>query len=57
MDNDVMAFLLLARTKILSYAYTVNMAEDLSEDEQITWFEVLNNAGSRVSISKCVLPK
>lgn len=26
------------------------MAEDLSEDEQITWFEVLNNAGSRVSI-------
>lgn len=52
-----MAFLLLARTKILSYAYTVNMAEDLSEDEQITWFEVLNNAGSRVSISKCVLPK
>lgn len=50
MDNDVMAFLLLARTKILSYAYTVNMAEDLSEDEQITWFEVLNNAGSRVSI-------
>ena len=50
MDNDVMAFLLLTRTKILSYAYTVNMAEDLSEDEQITWFEVLNNAGSRVSI-------
>lgn len=50
MDTDVMAFLLLARTKILSYAYTVNMAEDLSEDEQITWFEVLNNAGSRVSI-------
>lgn len=50
MDNDVMAFLLLARTKILSYAYTINMAEDLSEDEQITWFEVLNNAGSRVSI-------
>lgn len=50
MDSDVMAFLLLARTKILSYAYTINMAEDLSEDEQITWFEVLNNAGSRVSI-------
>lgn len=50
MDNDVMAFLLLARTKLLSYAYTVNMAEDLSEEEQIAWFEVLNNAGSRVSI-------
>lgn len=50
MNNDVMAFLLKARTKILSYSYTINMAEDLSEDEQITWFEVLNNAGSRVSI-------
>ncbi len=50
MDNDIMAFLLLARTKILSYAYTINIAEDLSEEEQIKWFEVLNNAGSRVSI-------
>lgn len=50
MDNDIMAFLLLARTKMLNYAYTINIAEDLSEDEQISWFEVLNNAGSRVSI-------
>ncbi len=50
MDNDILAFLLLARTKMLSYSYTINMAEDLSEDEQITWFEVLNNAGSRVSV-------
>ena len=50
MGDEVMAFLLQARTKMLSYSYTINMAEDLSEDEQITWFEVLNNAGSRVSI-------
>lgn len=33
-----------------SAAYTLNSAEDLTEDEQIEWFEVLNNAGSRVSI-------
>jgi hypothetical protein len=30
-----------------NYNYTINLAEDLSEDEQISWFEVLNNAGSR----------
>ena len=28
----------------------VGTATDLTEDEQINWFEVLNNAGSRVSI-------
>ncbi|PXA12124.1 hypothetical protein DD899_13435, partial [Staphylococcus pseudintermedius] len=27
----------------------INIAENLTEDEQIEWFEVLNNAGSRVS--------
>lgn len=35
--------------KINSYSYTINIAENLSEDEQIEWFEVLNNAGSRVT--------
>lgn len=45
------AFLLLqVKSKIKNYNYTINSAEDLSEDEQIEWFEVLNNAGSRVSI-------
>jgi hypothetical protein len=37
------------RTKIRSYNYTINIAENLTEDEQIEWFEVLNNAGSRVT--------
>ena len=50
MNNpEVMALLLQCRTKIRSYYYTINQAENLSEDEQIEWFEVLNNAGSRVS--------
>ncbi len=42
--------LLQIRNKIKTYQYTINFATDLSEDEQIDWFEVLNNAGSRVSI-------
>lgn len=42
--------LLQIKNKIKSYNYTINSAQDLSEDEQINWFEVLNNAGSRVSI-------
>lgn len=37
------------RSKIRSYNYTLNVAENLTEDEQIEWFEVLNNAGSRVT--------
>ncbi|HFJ9275140.1 DUF262 domain-containing protein [Bacillus cereus] len=41
--------LLQIRNKIRDYNYTINLAEDLTEDEQIEWFEVLNNAGSRVT--------
>lgn len=47
--NDLFAIAFRVRTKIRSYNYTVNIAENLSEDEQIEWFEVLNNAGSRVT--------
>ena len=46
----VLSLLLQIKSKIKNYNYTINSAEDLSEDEQIEWFEVLNNAGSRVSI-------
>lgn len=47
---EVTSLLLQVRSKIKNYNYTINSADDLSEDEQIEWFEVLNNAGSRVSI-------
>ena len=47
---EVTNVLLQVRSKIKNYNYTINSAEDLDEDEQIEWFEVLNNAGSRVSI-------
>ena len=47
---EVTNVLLQVRSKIKNYNYTINSADDLDEDEQIEWFEVLNNAGSRVSI-------
>lgn len=48
-DPSFMTILIQCRSKIRSYYYTINQAENLTEDEQIEWFEVLNNAGSRVS--------
>ncbi|MBD5467430.1 MAG: DUF262 domain-containing protein [Lachnospiraceae bacterium] len=48
-DTSFMTILVQCRSKIRSYYYTINQAENLTEDEQIEWFEVLNNAGSRVS--------
>ena len=48
--SEVLTSLLQIRGKIKTYQYTINFATDLSENEQIDWFEVLNNAGSRVSI-------
>lgn len=46
---EVMTLLMQIRSKLRDYNYTINLAENLSEDEQIEWFEVLNNAGSRVT--------
>lgn len=47
--TELFASSIRVRTKIRSYNYTINIAENLKEDEQIEWFEVLNNAGSRVT--------
>ncbi len=37
------------RNKFMGYYYTVNIANDLTEEEQLEWFEVLNLAGTRVT--------
>ena len=47
---EITNLLLQIRSKMKNYNYTINSADDLTEDEQIKWFENLNNAGSRVSI-------
>lgn len=49
-NPEVINVILQVRSKIKNYHYTINSADDLNENEQIEWFEVLNNAGSRVSI-------
>ena len=54
---EITSLLLQVRSKIKNYNYTINSADDLSEDEQIEWFEVLNNAGSRVSIIQMCFSK
>ena len=48
-DRYVTMILTAVRSKFHQYRYTINTAKNLTEDEQIEWFEVLNNAGSRVS--------
>lgn len=47
--TELYPILVDVRSKIMSYNYTINIADNLTEDEQIEWFEVLNNAGSRVT--------
>ena len=47
--EDVLSLLLQIKMKFKNYNYTLNYADNLTEDEQIRWFEVLNNAGSMVS--------
>ncbi len=47
--SEVQSVLFQVRSKLRDYSYTINTAENLSEDEQVEWFEVLNNAGSRVT--------
>lgn len=54
---EVQDILLQVRNKFKSYNYTINQAKDLTEEEQINWFEVLNNAGSRVSAIQMRLAK
>ena len=49
-DRSVLTVLMTVRSKFMQYNYTINLATDLNEEEQIKWFEVLNNAGSKVSI-------
>lgn len=38
------------RRKFQTYSYTFNVATDMTEEEQIHWFEILNKAGHKVSV-------
>ncbi|MGC2973735.1 MULTISPECIES: DUF262 domain-containing protein [Leuconostoc] len=54
--NDI-SIILKARTKINQYSYTLHIANGMDEREQIQWFEVLNNAGSKVSALQMTFAK
>lgn len=48
-QDEVTDLLYAIRSKIFNYSYTINTAKNLTESEQLEWFEVLNNAGSKIS--------
>ncbi|MDB1687489.1 DUF262 domain-containing protein [Enterococcus casseliflavus] len=56
-DFSVIATLLATRGKLLQYSYTLHIANGMDEKEQIQWFEVLNNAGSKVSALQMTFAK
>lgn len=54
--NDI-SLILKIRTKLNQYSYTLHIANGMNEKEQIQWFEVLNNAGSKVSALQMTFAK
>src|SRR5699024_1907897 len=48
-SDEIKDAVLSVRKKFFGYNFIVNLAEDLNEEEQIKWFEVLNNAGTRLT--------
>jgi len=46
---ELYSLLVNVRSKMHNYGYTINVAGNLTEKQQIEWFEILNNAGSRVT--------
>lgn len=55
--DQLYSILTKMRSRWSEYQYTLNIATDMTESEQIEWFEVLNNAGSRVSDVQIKLSK
>lgn len=47
---EILSLLQQIRAKFMNYYYTVNFANDLPGEDQIEWFNVLNLAGSSVSL-------
>lgn len=54
--NEI-AILISIRNMLLSYSYTLHIANGMNEEEQLEWFEVLNNAGSKVSALQMTFAK
>lgn len=46
--NELYPLLIEIRTKLLSYTYTINVADNLSLNEQKEWFKFLNRSSTQV---------
>lgn len=55
--NELFPLLLEVRTKFFNYSYTIHIAENMTADEQIEWFELLNNAESKMSEMELTVAK
>lgn len=56
-ESSLRSYLSLIRTKFLGYRYTVNQAKNLDEKQQMEWFEILNNAGSKIPLKEMKLSR
>ena len=56
-ESSISTYLSLIRTKFLGYRYTVNLAKNLTEKQQMEWFEILNNAGSKIPLKEMRLSR
>lgn len=56
-DSSLSTYLSLIRNKFLGYRYTVNLAKNLTEKQQMEWFEILNNAGSKIPLKEMHLSR
>lgn len=55
--NPINTYVNLIRTKFFGYRYTVNLAKNLTEKQQMGWFEILNNAGSNIPLKEMRLSR
>lgn len=56
-DYRIGNYINIIRNKFLGYNYTINFAKNLSEKEQFRWFEILNNAGSKIPLKEMNLSR
>lgn len=56
-DSSLSSYLSLIRNKFLGYRYTINLAKNLDEKQQMQWFEILNNAGSKIPLKEMRLSR
>lgn len=57
LEPKIANYINIIRNKFMGYSYTINFADGLSEKQQLKWFEILNNAGSKIPITEMNLSR